>query len=148
MTGGLVPAGVFCLAAGAALGCLFLLCKALRLALGLGPWATALVDVLFCLVCGAWSFLCALAVDQGRLRLFQAVFQGLGPGPPSPGWTPWPPGRPGRQKVFSGEGGRSFGKERSLGWDIPPQGRGRGRKTEKNLEKSRKKRKKRLEKLM
>ena len=78
MTGGLVPAGVFCLAAGAALGCLFLLCKALRLALGLGPWATALVDVLFCLVCGAWSFLCALAVDQGRLRLFQAVFQGLG----------------------------------------------------------------------
>ena len=67
MTGGLVPAGVFCLAAGAALGCLFLLCKALRLALGLGPWATALVDVLFCLVCGAVSFLCALAVDQGRL---------------------------------------------------------------------------------
>ena len=143
MTGGLVPAGVFCLAAGAALGCLFLLCKALRLALGLGPWATALVDVLFCLVCGASSFLCALAVDQGRLRLFQAVFQGLGAWAAIAGLDPLAAGAARAAKGFFRRGRAVLGRERPLGWDIPPQGRGRGRKTEKNLEKSRKKRKKR-----
>lgn len=65
----------FCLATGAAMGCLFLACKVLRLLLGLKKAGTALVDVLFCLICGAAVFLCALAVDQGRLRFYQAALQ-------------------------------------------------------------------------
>lgn len=78
MTGATFPAAVFCLATGAALGCLFLLCKLARLLLGAGKWATALLDVAFCGVCALVVFLCALAVDRGRLRLFQAGLQGLG----------------------------------------------------------------------
>ena len=35
-------------------------------------------DVLFCCLCGGFVFLCALAVDSGRLRLYQAALQGLG----------------------------------------------------------------------
>lgn len=75
---GQLEAASLCLVTGAALGCLFLLCKGARLALGLGKWATALLDVLFCLFCGGTAFLCALAVDRGRLRLLQVVCQGLG----------------------------------------------------------------------
>lgn len=78
MTGIQWPAVFFCLAAGAALGVLFLLCKVLRLALGAGRLLTALLDVLFGLVCGAVVFLCALAVDKGRMRLLQAVLQAAG----------------------------------------------------------------------
>lgn len=78
MTGAQWPIVFFCLAAGAALGALFLFCKTLRLALGAGRLLTALLDVLFGLVCGAVVFLCALAVDKGRLRLLQVVLQALG----------------------------------------------------------------------
>ena len=123
MTGGLVPAGVFCLVAGAALGCLFLLCKALRLALGLGPWATALVDVLFCLVCGAWSFLCALAVDQGRLRLFQAVFQGLGAWAAIAGLDPLGRrGGPGGKRFFPAREGGPSGRKGLWAGTFPRRG--------------------------
>lgn len=78
MSAGLVQTAFFCLSTGAALGCLFLLCKVLRLLLRLGKVWTAVMDILFCAFCGMVLFLCALAVDKGRFRLFQAVFQGLG----------------------------------------------------------------------
>lgn len=78
MRGGAVPAASFCLASGAALGCLFLLCKALRLLLGMKKWSVAVLDVVFCCFCATAVFLCALAVDRGRLRLFQLCFQALG----------------------------------------------------------------------
>lgn len=133
MTGGLVPAGVFCLAAGAALGCLFLLCKALRLALGLGPWATALVDVLFCLVCGAVSFLCALAVDQGRLRLFQAVFQGLGAWAAIAGLDPLAAGAARAAKGFFRRGRAVLREGKTFGLGHSPAGAGQGSKNRKKF---------------
>lgn len=81
------------------------------------------MDVLFCLVCGATSFLCALAVDQGRLRLFQAVFQGLGAWAAIAGLDPLGRrGGPGGKRVFSGEGGRSFGKESLWAVTFPRRG--------------------------
>ncbi len=68
----------FCLGTGAALGCLFLLFQGARLLLGAGKLLTALLDVVYCCICAAVVFLCALAVDHGRLRLVQALFQAVG----------------------------------------------------------------------
>lgn len=77
MTG--APAAFFfCLATGAALGCLFLLFQAARILLCAGKPATAALDLLYCCVCAAAVFLCALAVDRGRLRLLQVLAQLLG----------------------------------------------------------------------
>ena len=78
MTGGSWPQASLCLFSGALLGLLFLACKLLRVMLGLGRLATALLDLAFCLTCGLTAFLCALVLDQGRLRLFQAALQLLG----------------------------------------------------------------------
>lgn len=78
MTGAAWPTVFFCLSTGAALGLLFLLCKALRLAMGAGRLFTAVLDVLYGAFCGAAVFLCALAVDKGRLRFLQAALQVLG----------------------------------------------------------------------
>lgn len=75
MTAGIAPAAFFCLGTGAALGLLFLLIKAVRLALRGGKLLTAIFDLLFGIFCGAAMFLCALAVDKGRMRLFQAGLQ-------------------------------------------------------------------------
>ena len=67
---GQLEAACLCLVTGAALGCLFLLCKGARLALGLGKWATALLDVLFCLFCGGAAFLWRLRSQRWtRFRL-------------------------------------------------------------------------------
>ncbi len=68
----------FCLASGAALGCLWLAFQALGILLRAGKLLTAFLDVLFCCLCAAAVFLCSLAVDKGRLRLFQAGLQLLG----------------------------------------------------------------------
>lgn len=78
MTGGTWPQASLCLFSGALLGLLFLACKLLRVLLGLGRLATALLDLAFCLFCGLTAFLCALVLDQGRLRLFQTALQLLG----------------------------------------------------------------------
>lgn len=78
MRGQALPVAVFCLATGAALGCLFLLFRGLSCLLGLKKWAAALLDALFCCLCGGFVFLCALAMDAGRLRLYQAALQALG----------------------------------------------------------------------
>ncbi len=78
MTGAQAPTIFFCLATGCALGMLFLLLKALRLGLSAGKILTAVLDVLFGIICGAVVFLAALAVDKGRLRLLQAVLQMAG----------------------------------------------------------------------
>ncbi len=64
-----------CLISGAGLGAVFLFCKVLRLGLGLRKWAVAVLDILFCLFSSLVVFLCALAIDSGRLRLFQAALQ-------------------------------------------------------------------------
>lgn len=75
MSGASLPMVFFCLATGAALGCLFLLCKVLRILLHAGKLCTAALDLLYCCFCAAAVFLCALAVDRGRLRVFQVVLQ-------------------------------------------------------------------------
>ena len=68
----------FCLGTGAALGCLLLLFQAVRVLCHAGKLMTALLDVLYCCVTAAAVFLCALAVDKGRLRLLQVLLQLLG----------------------------------------------------------------------
>lgn len=68
----------FCLAAGAALGCLLLLFRVVRILTHAGKFLTALLDILYCCLCTLVVFLCALAVDRGRLRLLQALLQLLG----------------------------------------------------------------------
>lgn len=78
MSGQGVAVLFFCLATGAALGCLFLLFRGFSALLGFRKWGTAFVDLIFCCLCGAVVFLCALAVDKGRLRLYQAGLQALG----------------------------------------------------------------------
>lgn len=78
MNSGVLPTIFFCLATGAALGCLFLLCKAVRLLLSAGKLCTALIDIAYCLFTAAALFLCALAVDRGRPRFFQFLLQGIG----------------------------------------------------------------------
>lgn len=78
MTGAGLPVIFLCLGTGCALGALFLLLKAARLALGAGKWATAGLDVAFGLVCGGVAFLTALVVDKGRMRFLQGALQMLG----------------------------------------------------------------------
>ncbi len=78
MSGLSLPVLFFCLATGAALGCLFLLFQGVRMLLGGGKALKALFDLLFGAAAGGFVFLCALAVDRGFLRLYQAVLQGLG----------------------------------------------------------------------
>ena len=72
------PVLSFSLASGAALGCLFLLFRGFSRLLGLKKLGTALLDVLFGGLAGGFVFLCALAVDSGRLRLYQVLPQALG----------------------------------------------------------------------
>ncbi len=81
MSGEAARAVFFCLATGAALGGLFVLFQAVRILLRAGKLFTAFLDLLYCCLCGAAVFLCALAVDRGRLRFFQAALQLLG------GWS-------------------------------------------------------------
>ena len=76
-------AAFFCLVSGAALGGLFLGAEALAGLLGLKKPGRALLDLLCCAVTGVAVFLCALAVDSGRLRLYQVALQALG------GWAVW-----------------------------------------------------------
>lgn len=78
MTWGTLPEASLCLFSGVLLGLAFLAFKLLRVMLGLGRWAAAFLDVLFCLLCALTAFLCALVLDKGRLRLFQAALQLLG----------------------------------------------------------------------
>lgn len=78
MTAASWPAWGLCIASGASLGLLFLLLKLIRILLQGGRLCAALMDLVFGVVCGAAVFLCALAVDKGRLRFFQASMQGLG----------------------------------------------------------------------
>lgn len=78
MNGGGGALVFFCLATGAALGCLFLLFSAICLAFHAGKPVRALLDILYCCLCAGVVFLCALAVDHGRLRMLQAVCQLLG----------------------------------------------------------------------
>jgi hypothetical protein len=78
MKGQALPLIFFCLATGAAMGCLFLLFRGLAALLGLRKFGTGVLDLLFGCLCGGFVFLCALAVDSGRLRLYQAALQALG----------------------------------------------------------------------
>ena len=73
MSGQALPVAVFCLATGAALGCLFLLFQGMSQLLGLKKLGAALVDVLFCCLCGGFVFLCALAVDSGRGKELEGI---------------------------------------------------------------------------
>ncbi len=68
----------FCLVTGAALGGLFLLLQWVRVLLRAGKFLTAFLDLLYCCLCAAAVFMCALAVDHGRLRLVQVLFQAVG----------------------------------------------------------------------
>ena len=79
------PGGVIflCLASGAGLGGVFLGAEALAGLLGCRKLGRAVLDLACCAVAGAVVFLCALAVDSGRVRLVQAALQALG------GWAVW-----------------------------------------------------------
>lgn len=68
----------FCLWTGAAMGALYLAFGILRAALGAGKLLTFFCDLIFCCLCGAAVFLCALAVGKGRLRAVQVLFQLIG----------------------------------------------------------------------
>ena len=101
MSGQALPVAVFCLATGAALGCLFLLFQGMSQLLGLKKLGAALVDVLFCCLCGGFVFLCALAVDSGRLRLYQVLPQALGAWAAVTALGPWTRrGAGALQKIF------------------------------------------------
>lgn len=89
MSGQGVAVLFFCLATGAALGCLFLLFRGFSALLGFRKWGTALLDLIFCCLCGGMVFLCALAVDKGRLRLYQAGLQALGAWAVVTAFGPW-----------------------------------------------------------
>lgn len=68
----------FSLASGACLGLWFLLLEGLGVLLRAGKVLRFFLDVLFCLSGAAAVFLCAMGVDQGRLRLIQIVPQAAG----------------------------------------------------------------------
>lgn len=143
MTGGYLPGAALCLAVGAALGCLFLLCKVLRLSLGLGKWATALLDVLFCLVCGAVAFLCALVLDQGRLRLLQVVCHGVGAWAAVTAWDPLALRAARGLKKISCKVGALFRGGAAFALGLFPKGEGSGGKNRKKTGEKPKKAKKR-----
>ena len=129
----------FCLGTGAALGCLLLLFRTVRILCRAGKLTTAVLDILYCCFTGAAVFLCALAVDKGRLRLLQVVLQFLG------GWAvvtalgPFVSGIARRvQKIFSRVS--NFFRKR---WSIfTSHFRKKKPKSGKNPEKTEKKRKK------
>lgn len=73
-----LPAACLCLATGALLGGVFLAMKLARILLGGGRVFLFVSDLLLGLFCGAAAFTVALAIDKGRLRLFQAALQALG----------------------------------------------------------------------
>src|SRR5699024_10130286 len=95
------PVLSFSLASGAALGCLFLLFRGFSRLLGLKKLGTALLDVLFGGLAGGFVFLCALAVDSGRLRLYQVLPQALGAWAAVTALGPWTRrGAGALQKIF------------------------------------------------
>lgn len=69
---------LLCLLLGAILGLLFTGLEALRILLSLGRIATAVLDILFCVVTAVLSFILALAVSRGSLRFFQAACEIIG----------------------------------------------------------------------
>ena len=143
MSGQVMAVVFFCLATGAALGCLFLLFRGMSLVLGLGKLATGILDAVFCCLCGGVVFLCALAVDNGHLRLYQAALQGIG------GWCTVTALGPGLQrasralKKFFGKVWAFLAGRRGILWGLFPT-RGapseqRGKKAGKKPKKQRKK---------
>ena len=99
------PVLSFSLASGAALGCLFLLFRGFSRLLGLKKLGTALLDVLFGGLAGGFVFLCALAVDSGRLRLYQVLPQALGAWAAVTALGPWTRGGRVPAGPFSGRKG-------------------------------------------
>lgn len=73
-----LPAACLCLASGALLGGAFLAMKLARLLLRGGRVFLFISDLLLGPLCAVTAFTVALAIDKGRLRLFQVVLQGLG----------------------------------------------------------------------
>ena len=63
---------------GAALALLYAVLSAFSLLLSLGKCTVFIFDVLFCAVCGACTFLLALAGTNGQPRLFWLVFEAAG----------------------------------------------------------------------
>lgn len=68
----------FSLLLGAGLGIIFTAFEMFRIVLMLRRWVTFLMDVLFCAVCSAVSFLLALGVSGGVMRFWQLGCEGLG----------------------------------------------------------------------
>lgn len=73
-----LEAALLFLSVGALLGLLFLAMKILRSVLGFGKIAEAALDILLCLTAAVMIFLCALALDSGRARLFQLALHAVG----------------------------------------------------------------------
>ena len=117
--------------------------------LGWAGWPPAFLTPVFCCLCGGAVFLCALAVDNGHLRLYQAVLQGLGAWCVVVALDPWVrKGSQAPKKIFWEGLGLSGGKSRLPAGAFFQQERPPRDNRGKKLEKRRKNREKRLENFM
>ena len=69
---------VLSLLLGVSLGLVFTVLECARLLLSLGRFATAVLDLLFCLLAAVTTFLLALTASRGNLRFFQAACEIIG----------------------------------------------------------------------
>ena len=73
------PQVLFCaLLLGAGLGLVFTFFEALRIGLAFGKAAAFFLDILLCALFAVTSFLLALAVSGGSIRLYQIVCEAIG----------------------------------------------------------------------
>lgn len=73
-----IEALLLCLLLGVFSGILFSVMETLRILFSLGRIATAILDILFCILVAAATFILALAVSGGNLRFFQAACEIIG----------------------------------------------------------------------
>lgn len=66
------------LSVGVVLGLIFLLIKVLKIVLGIKKIGEAVLDIILCLLSAVVVFLCALALDGGKLRFFQVFLHIIG----------------------------------------------------------------------
>ena len=90
MSGQVMAVAIFCLATGAALGCLFLLFRGISLLLGLGRLAAGLFDAVFAACVGA---LCFSALWQWTMAICGCIRLYCRDWGPGALWFPWVLGR-------------------------------------------------------
>lgn len=66
------------LGVGVGFGAIFLLMKVMKIVLGIKKIGEAVLDIILCLISTIVIFLCALALDGGKIRLLQLLLHGIG----------------------------------------------------------------------